>query len=131
MGYRIINGVLYPIGDFSNLQDKKNITKNEAKESKSFDDIFKSEKAKNQGFTLSNHSAKRLKERNIELSGELLDKINEGINKASEKGSREALILYKDMALIASIKNRTIITAMEKSKDEINVVTNVDSVVLL
>ncbi|MGL4730152.1 MAG: TIGR02530 family flagellar biosynthesis protein [Clostridium sp.] len=132
MGYRIINGVLYPVGDFSNVEkNKKSIANNQAKESESFDDILKSEKAKDQGFTLSNHSAKRLKHRNIELNDELLKKINEGINKASEKGSRESLILYKDIALVASIKNRTIITAMHKDKDEVNVITNIDSVVLL
>ena len=36
-------------------------------------------------------SALRLKERNIELNKELMGKINEGTNKASEKGSRESL----------------------------------------
>lgn len=130
MGYRIINGVLYPVGDFSELH-KKSDTKNLAKDSKSFKEILQSEKIKSQGFTLSNHCAQRLKERNIEINSEFLSKVNEGINRASEKGSRESLILYKDIALIASIKNRTIITAMNRQEEDVSVITNIDSVVLL
>ena len=57
--------------------------------------------------------------------------INEGINKAEEKGSKESLILYKDTALVTSIKNRTIITAVDKESSKGNVFTNVDSVVIL
>lgn len=130
MGYRIINGIVYPIGQFDNLEETK-IIKNSISKNVKFDEILKQEKSKTEGFKFSNHSALRLKERNIEINDEFLNKINEGINKAEEKGSKESLILYKDVALIASIKNRTIITAMEKDKNGINVITNIDSVVLL
>lgn len=50
---------------------------------------------------------------------------------ASEKGARDSLILYKDVALVASIKNRTIITAVDRDESKGNVFTNIDSVVLL
>jgi len=60
-----------------------------------------------------------------------MKKINEGINMAEGKGAKQALILYKDMALITSIKNRTVITAIDKSQSETNIITNIDSVVMI
>jgi len=40
-------------------------------------------------------------------------------------------MLYKDVALVASIENRTVITAVEKERAVDNVFTNIDSVVML
>jgi hypothetical protein len=40
-------------------------------------------------------------------------------------------MLYKDVALIASIENKTLITAVEKDRAKDNIFTNVDSVVIL
>ena len=50
---------------------------------------------------------------------------------AADKGSRNAVMLYKDVALVASIENRTVITAVEKERAVDNVFTNIDSVVML
>lgn len=134
MGYRVINGVLHPVGNFIGTEDKKSINNEKScgiRKEKVFDDFLKDEINKTEGFVLSNHAASRLKERNIELNKELMGKINEGINKANEKGSKESLILYENIGLIASIKNRTIITAIDKNENQSNVITNIDSVVLL
>ena len=40
-------------------------------------------------------------------------------------------MLYKDVALIASVENNTLITAVEKERAKENIFTNVDSVVIL
>jgi flagellar operon protein len=40
-------------------------------------------------------------------------------------------MIYKDTALIASIENRTIITAVNKDRAKDNIFTNIDSVVIL
>ena len=50
---------------------------------------------------------------------------------ADKKGAKQALILYKDMALITSIKNRTVITAMDKNESKGKIITNIDSVVMI
>jgi flagellar operon protein len=60
-----------------------------------------------------------------------MKKINEGINKAGQKGCKDSVILYKDTALVTSIKNRTIITALSKNGSEGNVFTNIDSLIIL
>lgn len=40
-------------------------------------------------------------------------------------------MLYKDVALIASVENKTLITAVEKDRAKDNIFTNIDSVVIL
>ena len=40
-------------------------------------------------------------------------------------------MIYKDIALIASVENKTLITAVEKERAKENIFTNVDSVVIL
>jgi len=100
--------------------------------SKSFKDILKETvSSNNDSFMISNHAAERLRNRNINLNSIDMNKINEGINKAEKKGCKECLILYKDVALVTSITNRTIITAVDKESSKGNVFTNIDSVVII
>jgi flagellar operon protein len=129
MGYRVINGKLYPVGNFlQNIRiEQKRSTSNLSK----FEEILNSQINKNANFTISNHAAKRLEDRNIRFTEEDMNNINIGINMASEKGAKDSLIFYKNVALVASIKNRTIITAVDKDESKGNVFTNIDSVVLL
>ena len=129
MGYRIINGNFYPIGDFPKANNKLEHSVNT--KSNAFENILKEKINTKADFTISNHAAKRLQDRNISFNENDISNINKGINIASEKGSKDSLIIYKDVALVASIKNRTIITAVDKNENKENVFTNIDSVVML
>lgn len=129
MGYRVLNGNLYPIGNFPESSKPK--VKVNTNTENTFKDILKTEIDKKCNFTISNHAAQRLSDRNISFNEADMKNINEGINRASEKGSKDSLIIYKDVALVTSIKNRTIITAVDKESSKGNVFTNIDSVVLL
>lgn len=126
MSYKITNNKNF----IDNLSRDTAIRRNEARKS-SFNDVFQNELNKKEGVTISNHAAERLKDRDIHLDETDMEKINEGINLASDKGCRECVIFYKDAALVTSIKNRTIITAMDKENSRGNIFTNVDSVLLL
>jgi flagellar operon protein len=53
------------------------------------------------------------------------------VDKAATKGSRESLLLMENMALVVSVKNRTVITAVDNDKLKENVFTNIDSAVVL
>jgi flagellar operon protein len=130
MGYKVINGVLYQVDGIKQSINNDSRTVNK-KNKEEFKDILKKTVKKEDSFVMSNHAAERLKDRNISLNESDMNKINEGINKADEKGSRESLILYKDVVLVASVRNRTIITAVDKDGSKGNVFTNIDSVVLL
>ena len=133
MGFRIINGVSYPVGNFpvNNDNSKHSIKKQDTATLgiKSFKDILGKATEKNEGFTISNHAAERME--NLKLDSKDLDKINDAINKAEDKGSKNCLIVYKEVAMVTSIENRTVITAVEGARAKENVFTNIDSVVLI
>ena len=128
MGYRVINGKLHLIEDF---QTYNRAERSQPKKGSSFKEILDKTINTKESFVISNHAAERLRQRNISFNELDMKTINEGINKAEEKGSKESVILYKDTALITSIKNRTIITALDKEENKGSVFTNIDSVVML
>jgi flagellar operon protein len=79
----------------------------------------------------SQHAKVRLEERGIDLSSELISRLNTGMKKAQEKGSHESLLLMEGLAFVVSIKNQTVITAMDQESMGDQVITNIDSAVLL
>ena len=77
------------------------------------------------------HATQRLQDRNIKFSPEMMAKVNDAVDKAAAKGVEESLILTGDAALIVSVKNRTVITALDKSQLGGNVFTNIDGAVII
>lgn len=74
---------------------------------------------------ISNHAQKRLDQRGFSLAGEDMSNLSQAMDELDDKGSKNSLLFYKDMALIASIDNRTIITAL--NQNELDTVMNIDS----
>jgi flagellar operon protein len=130
MGYRIINGKPYVTGNF---QDYRSGTSRpvygEQVKSTSFKDILKEKLTKEVGFTISNHAAERMK--SLNFNEDDMRNLDEGIKLAEEKGCKNSVLLYRDVAFVTSIENRTIITAVQKERAKENVFTNVDSVLFL
>ena len=84
------------------------------------------------GVKFSQHAAQRLQIRNINLSPTQLNQLNSAVDKAAQKGARESLVLMNnDLALVVSITNRTVITAMDGASIKDNVFTNIDSAVIV
>ncbi len=79
----------------------------------------------------SGHAMQRLKDRKITLDGQTMMKVNEALDKADAKGVEDTLVLTKDAALIVSVKNRTVITAMDRNSLNGNVFTNIDGAVIV
>lgn len=79
----------------------------------------------------SKHAQIRLDERGIQLSAEQLERLEQGLNKAKNKGARESLFLMGDLAFVVSVKNETVITAMDKEQMKEQVITNIDSTLFL
>lgn len=90
-------------------------------------EIAQQTKAFTSDIQVSNHAQKRMEQRGIELDQEDFFQIEEAFSALSEKGAENSLILYDDLSLIASIKNKTIITA--STTDEMQEVTNIDSAI--
>ena len=105
------------------------------KGSASFTDILQ-QLQKNQKLHFSAHAQNRLQDRDIQLSEEALGKLNDAVNRAADKGARDALVLMPgaasgdDLALVVSVANRTVITAMDGENINDNVFTNIDSAVI-
>ncbi len=91
-----------------------------------FDEIFSRELDK---VKLSSHAMKRLESRNIQLNDAELNKIQEAVERAQSKGSKDSLVMMNDTAFIVNVPNKTIITAMDVTESKENVFTNIDSVV--
>ena len=77
------------------------------------------------------HAAQRLQDRRIALDPGTMTKVNEAVDKAEAKGIEDTLVLTKDAALIVNVKNRTVITAMDRSSLNGNVFTNIDGAVIV
>ena len=79
----------------------------------------------------SKHAQERLNSRSITLSEKELSQLAEGVRKAEEKGARDSLIILNDIAYVVSIKNKTVITAVDNNSLEESVFTNIDSALFM
>lgn len=97
----------------------------------SFEEILakKTELGKSHGLVFSRHANERLASRNIDLTSEQLSKLESGTQKAKMKGIKESLVMVDNMAFIVSVKNNTVITAMNDEDEQI--FTNIDGAVIM
>lgn len=79
----------------------------------------------------SQHAVDRMRSRGVMYSPEQLQKIEGAVTKAAAKGSKETLVLTDNSALVVSVKNKTVITVMDKNALKDNVFTNIDSTVVI
>jgi flagellar operon protein len=80
---------------------------------------------------ISAHAMDRLNERNITLTDSDMKNLKTAVENIRSKGGRDALILYNNVAYITSVKNNTIITAVDSNSLKENVFTNIDSAVIV
>lgn len=83
------------------------------------------------GLKFSQHSVERMMSRGINLNPQQVDMLNQGVEKARQKGAKDSLVLMGDSAFIVSVKNNTVVTMMDKAQMQNNVFTNIDSTVVL
>lgn len=72
-----------------------------------------------------------MEERGIDLSTDQMARLQDGMMKAKEKGSKESLLLLEGLAFVVSVKNNTVITAMDQKTMNDQIITNIDSAVIL
>jgi flagellar operon protein len=76
----------------------------------------------------SKHAAVRLSDRNIQLTGGQLARIEEGVSRAQNKGIRDSLVLVDNIALVVNIANKVVVTALNQQDQ---VFTNIDGAVIV
>ena len=89
------------------------------------------EKLPAQGVRFSQHAQDRLQARGISFSANDLQKLEGAVDTVARKGGRESLVMIGDAALVVSVKNRTVVTAVDRESMKGNVFTNIDSAVVL
>ena len=127
MSDTIVNGVkvpFLPVGGVDALRNRPSIP---LPEDRAFDKVLQREL---QELKFSKHAQERLSARNITLNDADLSRLQQAVSKAEEKGSQDSLVLMKDTAFIVSIKNHTVVTAVDAAGLQDSVFTNIDSAVI-
>ncbi len=78
----------------------------------------------------SKHASLRLANRQIDLSEEQLDRLQDGTWKARQKGIKDSLVIVDDLAFIVNVPSNTVVTAMDSTDTKENVFTNINGAVI-
>jgi flagellar operon protein len=76
------------------------------------------------------HAQERMRSREIQLDSSGVARLEQAVARADQKGARDSLVLMDDLALLVSVRNRVVVTAVPQSSAKDNVFTNIDSVVI-
>ena len=112
-----------------------------------FQDLLKTELAKSSQelrtsslsgpLKFSAHAQQRLASRQIQISKDAMQRLDQAVARAAEKGAKDALMFMPgeskgaDLAFVVSVTNRTVITAMDGEHITENVFTKIDSAMVV
>jgi flagellar operon protein len=82
------------------------------------------------GVQFSGHALQRIERRGIDVGPQTLVRLQEGVARAAGKGARESVVLVDGTAFVVSVRNRTVITAVDPAHMRDHVFTNIDSAVI-
>jgi flagellar operon protein len=83
------------------------------------------------GLKFSQHAQGRITSRKLDVGTEAMRKLNEAVDKAAAKGIQDTLVLMDQSAFIVNVKNRTVVTAIDRGSLDANVFTNIDGAVIV
>ena len=78
----------------------------------------------------SGHALQRVRRRGIEVDTATLARLQNGVDRAAGKGARESVVFVDSTAFVVSVRNRTVITAVDRDHMKDHVFTNIDSAVI-
>ena len=96
-----------------------------------FGELLEKRLQDNQSLRFSAHAIKRLDQRQITITQQNMDRLNEGLSRVEKKGSQSSLLFMDGTAFVLSVPNKTIITALSPEATRENVFTNIDSVAVV
>jgi flagellar operon protein len=106
-------------------------TVSSSKAATQFHDVFSRELVQNEQLTFSNHAQSRLLSRQIQLSNNQMERLQQGVQQAAQKGAKDSLVMLDNLAFIVSVPNRTVVTALDGAAKTGNVFTQIDSAVIV
>ncbi len=96
-----------------------------------FATVLEQQRSRTRGINFSAHARQRLEDRSIVLGPDEVGRLARAVDKAAEKGCHNSLLLYGEMAFVAGVDNRTIITALDGQIMKEHVFTNIDSALIV
>ena len=81
--------------------------------------------------TFSRHAVERVMERSVDVSSDKLERLNEGVKLAGEKGLKAPLILMDSTAFVVNVKNNRVVTVVNEESLKGTVFTNIDGTVMV
>lgn len=81
--------------------------------------------------TFSKHAQSRVEQRGLQLTAGSLERLEEGVRIAQEKGLDDTLILVDSAAFLVSARNSRVITALGGDDLKGNIFTNIDGTVII
>jgi flagellar operon protein len=96
-----------------------------------FQKILHQQLNQEQELKFSKHASMRLELRQIDFSANQLERLQNGLASARNKGVKESLMLVDDVALIVNVENGTVVTALNKEESKEHVFTNIDGALLV
>ena len=125
----IVNNRIIP--GIGNIGNNSNSTNNvEREHSVDFSEILSQQLNKNTEVKFSKHAMDRLESRDIHMTDEQKQKLNESVDKAAAKNVRDSLIMMDDLAFVVNVRNKTVVTVVNKEEMKENVFTNIDGAVI-
>lgn len=115
------------------LNRKDNVKNLNTKDGLSFQEVL--EKTRHSGaieiLKFSKHATQRLDSRNIELTDNQINRLEEGMQKARDKGINDSLVILDDLAFIVNVPNNTVVTAINQNEAHDKIFTNIDGAVII
>ena len=96
-----------------------------------FADLLQQEAQKAQSVQFSKHAARRVQERGIDMTDNLLNDLNQAVQKARAKGARDVVIIGESGAFIVNVPNNVVVTTMSGTEMKENIFTNIDGAVII
>lgn len=113
------------------LPKPTNVTKKQATSTTQFKDLLQQRLVDTTELKVSKHAQKRLQDRGIEIDQEKWSQISTKVQEAKTKGVHESLVVLKDVALVVSAKNNTVITVMDRNEAKAQIFTNINGTILM
>lgn len=96
-----------------------------------FNDILTQELQTPESLRFSAHAQNRLQSRQINLNEQQMERLRQGVGQAEQKGAKDSLVLLDNLAFVVSVKNRTVVTALDNAANSGHVFTQIDSTVFV
>lgn len=120
-------------GNPAQVQRKQGSKKEEAVTGSgtSFAELLQQKVEEEASVSFSKHAMERVVQRGIDVSGDKMGRLNQGVRMAEEKGLEDPLILIDRTAYLVNVKNNKVITVVNEDALKGSVFTNIDGTVMI